>query len=208
MSQTNQLAAVTTGDALSPERRTGRAIEAAMATRDEALWFERWRAADINLEERISALRMWTGSVHATAARVGRDWCISSLDEILDQVSQLRVLVRNARTSRCIREDSPLVQYLADVYVWTGEALADVYALVQRLEGAPAAEGGGSLADSSAYIADYLAPLHRQIVARYPTLGVDPVLRRLQSMTALLESAIVALDWGLRADETSAAGNA
>jgi hypothetical protein len=151
---------------------------------------------------------MWTRSVRATAARVGRDWCISSLDDILDHVSQLRVLVRNARTSGRIRGDSPLVQYLADVYVWTDEALADVSALVQRLEGAPVAEGGGSLADSSAYIADYLAPLYRQIASRYLTFGVDPALRRLQSLTALLESAIVALDWGLRADRTSAVGNA
>jgi hypothetical protein len=139
---------------------------------------------------------------------VGRDWCISSLDDILDHVSQLRILVRDARTSGCIREDSPLVEYLADVYVWTGEALADVSALVQRLEGGPVAEGGGSLADSSAYIADYLAPLYRQIAARYLALGVDPALGRLQSLTALLESAIVALDWGLRADATSGAGNA
>jgi hypothetical protein len=152
--------------------------DASLPPRDDALLFRRWSDADINLDVRIKALRMWTRNVHAMAARVSLDWCIVSLEDVRDSLSQLRVLVTNARASRRIRRDSLLVQYLAEAYVWTGDVLADVHAFVQGLDGGPLAEGGGSLGDSSAYIDDYLAPLQRQIATCSLKLGVDPALRR------------------------------
>jgi hypothetical protein len=168
------------------------------ASRGDARLFHQWVEADFTLGVRIDALRVWTRGVRSTAARVCLDWCIAGLQDIRDNLSQLRALVTHARASGRIRKDSLLAQYLAEAYVWTGDVLADVNALVRELDGGPAAGGGGSIEDSLAYIVEFLEPLHRQIEVR--RTAVDPTLSQVVALTTRLQSAIVVLDWGLRAD--------
>jgi hypothetical protein len=91
------------------------------------------------------------------------------------------------------------VQYLADTYVWTGDVLTDVRALVEELDGGPPA-GPRSAEESSAYIDEFLEPLRRQIEAYRLELSADPELTKALTQTARLQEAIVALDWGLRAE--------
>lgn len=194
--QPNDAGALTPGDAFPPTWRPAR--DGSFAADGDALLFEHWSDADFTLNGRIAALRAVTRDVRPTTAQVRLDWYIAALGDIRDSLSQLRVFVTNARASRRIQKDSLLVQYLADAYVWTGDALADVSALAEELDGGRAGAGDGSVADSLAYIVEFLEPLHRGIESHRANLGVDSTLRHVLPLTARLHSAIVALEWDLR----------
>lgn len=194
--QPDHVGALAPGDAFPPTWRPAR--DGLFAPDGDTLLFEHWSEADFTLNVRIAALRAATRDVRPTTAQVRLDWYIASLGDIRDSLSQLRVFVTHARASRRIQKDSLLVQYLADAYVWTGDVLADVSALAQELDGDQAGTGDGSVADSLAYIGEFLEPLHREIESHRANLGVDSTLRHVLPLTARLHSAIVALEWDLR----------
>jgi hypothetical protein len=198
MYQANRVGPMASGDAFSPASRP--ATGGSFAPGGDARLFKQWSEAEFTLGVRIDALRVWARGVRSTVARVCLDWCIAGLEDVHDNLSQLRALVTHARASRRIRKDSLIVQYLAEAYVWTGDVLADVNALVRELDGGPAAGGSGSSEDSVAYIVEFLEPLHRQIEGCRTELAADPMLSHVVPLTTHLQSAIVALDWGLRTD--------
>jgi hypothetical protein len=195
MSQANRIGPTASGDDFFPAWRP--ATGGSFAGGDERL-FEQWSKADFTLGVRIDALQVGTQGASSTAAQVCLDWCIAGLEDIRDNLSELRALVTHACASRRIRKDSIIVQYLAEAYVWTGDVLTDVNAFVQELDGGPAAARGGSIEDSLAYIHEFLEPLHREIDRCRSELAVDPTLSHVATLTTRLQSAIVALDWGLR----------
>jgi len=170
------------------------------------LLFERWTdwgEADHALDVHMDALRGWRLDLRATAARVCLDWCIAGLEDVSDRLRQLRAVVTDARASRRIGRSSLLVVYLGYAYVWTGDVLPDVQALVDELEGGPPASSVREIDDSSAYIALFLEPLHRKIQACRPELDPHSWLHEALAETARLQTAIVALDWGLRTEAAS-----
>lgn len=190
------------GDAFAPPWRSTPAADRDSAPGDDGLLFDPWSdwsEADLVLDLRIDALHRWKDEVRAMAARVCLEWSVASLQDVRGRLREMRAIVTSARARHLIRRDSLLVQYLADTYVWTGDVLTDLRALVEELDGGAAA--GPRLAEeSSAYIEEFLEPLRRQIDGCRLELGADPELAQALAQTARLQEAIVALDWGLRAE--------
>ncbi len=189
-------------DAFAPPWRATPEADEESSSGDNGLLFDPWSdwsEADLILDLRIDALERWKDEVSATAALVCLEWSVASLQDVRDRLREMRAVVTNARARHLIRRDSLLVQYLAETYVWTGDVLTDVRALVEELDGGLPA-GPRSAEESSAYIDEFLEPLRRQIERCRLERGADPELAKALAKTARLQEAIVALDWGLRAE--------
>jgi hypothetical protein len=160
-----------------------------------------WAEADLMLDAHIAALHMWTRDVTGVAPRSRVDWCVASLQEIQDCLSRLSAVVMGAHASGLGRAESPLVQYVTEAYVWTGDVMQDVLALVRELrsvDGGPAKKRGRSIEEESAYVTDFLDPLYRELVGLRSELEVDPVLRQVLPLAAGFRAAIVGLEEVLR----------
>ncbi len=190
-------------DAFPPPWRSTPAADGDFASIDEALLFEPWcdwGEADLALNERVEALRQHKWELRVPAARVCVDWFVASLQDVRDRLRDMRAAVTNARARHRIRRDSLLVQYMAETYVWAGDVLTDVMALVEEVNGSPVPARRRSTEESSAYIEDFLTPLHMQIGACRFEVGLDPELNQALAHADRLHEAVVVLDWGLRTE--------
>jgi hypothetical protein len=166
--------------------------------------FAHWAEAGVTLGAHIAALRMWTRDVSAVAPRSRLDWCVAGLEEIQDCLSQLSAIIMDAHAPALVHAGSPLVRYVTESYVWAGDVMQDVLALVQELRaaaGSAATQGGRPLDDESAYVRDFLDPLYEEIQGLRSEIAADPVLCQALPLAASLRGTILSLDGALRRSE-------
>jgi hypothetical protein len=166
-----------------------------------------WTEADLTLGAHVAALGMWTKDVSAVAPRSRLDWCVASLEEIQDCLSQLSAVIMDAQAPGLVRVGSPLVRYVTETYVWMGDLMEDVLALVQELrgtEGGAARKGGRSTEEESAYVREFLDPLYEEILGLRSEIEGDLVLRQALPLVASLRATVVALDGALRSSDGGA----
>src|ERR1017187_3262662 len=125
--------------------------------RDRHAVLGNWGHAFILFDARIRMLQLWSTDVREIASRRELDWCIACLADIRSALYGLHICVVDEHLP--LRPNgSQIVSYLSEAYVWCGEILDDVQALVQELRGGLVRDV--ALAeDSSAYIDDFLEPL-------------------------------------------------
>jgi len=160
-----------------------------------------WAEADLILDAHIAALHMWTRDVTGVAPRSRVDWCVASLQEIQDCLSRLSAIVMDVHASGLGRAESPLAQFVTEGYVWTGDVMQDVLALVRELRGVddgPERTLRRSIEEESAYVTDFLDPLYRELVGLRSELKVDPILRHVLPLADSLRAAITGLEEVLR----------
>jgi hypothetical protein len=142
-------------------------------------------------------LQLWSKDVPDESSRLELDWCVACLADIRSALYGLQVCVVDQHLP--LSPSGPAIaSYLSEAYVWCGEILDDVQALVQEL-------GGGSVRDfslaedSSAYIADFLSPLFEAMCESSRAAADEGPMRALLPLAERLHVAIVSLDWVLRA---------
>jgi hypothetical protein len=97
-------------------------------------------------------------------------------------------------------DSPPIVCYLSEAYVWYGDVLDDIEALVQDLRSGSHARDSALCEDSSAYINDFLEPLFQRMCASSRQNGFGQAqMRALLPVAQRLQVAIVSLDWTLKA---------
>ncbi len=166
---------------------------------DRATVLASWRDALIVFDARILLFQQWSTDVQIMSSRIELNWCIACLAEVRSALYQLHVCL--------VGENLPLtpnglaiVSYLSEAYVWCGDVLENVEALVQELRGVSAVRNSILAADSSAYIRDFLEPLLDEMreSGRSKAAG-EPAMGTHLSLAERLRIAIVSLDWLLNA---------
>ena len=155
--------------------------------------------AFIRFDGRMRALHLWATGVRELSSTLQLDWCIACLADVRSALYQLHVAASNERLAAS-SVGPPVVAYLSEAYVWCGDVLDDVEALVQELSGAPSVRETGLAEDSSAYIDEFLAPLFRRMCKSVREATVTPLPERsLLPLAERLHVAIVCLNWVLQA---------
>jgi hypothetical protein len=145
-------------------------------------------------------LQMWSTDVRETSSRMELDWCIACLADVRSTLYQLHVRVVDGYIPLAPHGPPPIVAYVSEAYVWCGDVLEDIQALVQDLRGGSAARASSIAEDSSAYIDEFLEPLFQEVCEGCQGPASDePPVRPLLPLVERLHVAIVSLDWVLRA---------
>jgi hypothetical protein len=168
-------------------------------TRRRAIVRGPWDDSFILFDARIRRLHLWATGVRELSSSLELDWCIACLADVRSALYQLHVAVLEEHPAS-VPHDAPIVAYLSEAYVWCGDVLDDVQALVQKVRGDPSVRGEALGDDSSAYIDEFLTPLFRQICDSGG--GMAPGGRPPRAYLPLAErlhAAIVSLNWVLRA---------
>jgi hypothetical protein len=156
-----------------------------------------WGHAFILFDARLRMLQLWSRDVRETSARLELDWCIACLADIRSALYALHVCVVDQHLPLSPKGPA-IVSYLSEAYVWCGEILDDVQALVQELRGGLVRDS--SLAeDSSAYIDDFLHPLFEAMCETSRETADQAPMRAFLPLAERLHIAIVSLDWVLKA---------
>jgi hypothetical protein len=171
-------------------RRADRRRASTPGTRDDSF---------ILFDARMRALHLWATGVRELSSNLELDWCIACLADVRSALYQLHVSAANERMAPSPTA-SPVVAYLSAAYVWCGDVLDNVEALVRTLSGAPSVLDAGLAQESSAYIDEFLAPLFRRTCesVRGATTAPPPE-RALVPLAERLHVAIVSLNWVLQA---------
>ena len=171
-------------------RRADRRRASTPGTRDDSF---------ILFDARMRALHLWATGVRELSSNLELDWCIACLADVRSALYQLHVAARSELLAPS-SAGPPVVSYLSEAYVWCGDVLDNVEALVQELSGGPSVHDAGLAEDSSAYIDEFLAPLFRRMCesARGATVAPPPE-RALLPLAERLHVAIVSLNWVLQA---------
>jgi len=155
--------------------------------------------AFIALDGRIRMLHLWSTGIREMSSSPELDWCIACLADVRSALYQLHVSVLDEHLP--LTPHGPaIVSYLSEAYVWCGDVLEDVQALVQQLRGGALPRVPALDDDSSAYIDDYLEPLFREMCEsclRTPT--ELPSTRTFLPLAERLHVAIISLNRALRA---------
>ena len=156
-----------------------------------------WDDTFVAFDARIRMLHLWATGMRELASSPELDWCIACLADVRSALYQLHVSVLHENLAP--PDGPPIVSYLSEAYVWCGDVLGDVEALVQRLRGAPFVRVAGVAEDSAAYIDEFLAPLFRRLCEDGRGTTADPPLPpAFLPLAERLHAAIVSLDWVLR----------
>jgi hypothetical protein len=101
-----------------------------------------------------------------------------------------------------LTSDGPaVVVYLSEAYVWCGDVLDDVEALLKGLHNGSTRCDTALAEDSGEYIEEFLCPLLDQVSNVRPrSSGVEPSLQPLHALAQRLHMAIVSLSWALTAN--------
>jgi hypothetical protein len=158
-----------------------------------------WDDAFILFDGRMRALHLWATGVRELSSNLELDWCIACLADVRSALYQLHVAATRERLAPS-SVGPPVVSYLSEAYVWCGDVLDNVEALIHELSGGPSVRDTGLAQDSSAYIDEFLAPLFRRMCesARGATVATPPE-RALLPLAERLHGAIVSLNWVLQA---------
>jgi hypothetical protein len=167
--------------------------------RDRAAVLGTLGEAFVLFDSRIRTLELWSKDVRKTSSRLELDWCIACLSDVRSALYQLHVCIVDEHLP--LTPHGPaIVSYLSEAYVWCGDVLEDVKALVQELRGDSAVRDSALAEDSSAYIDDFLEPLfHEMCDGCQATSAGEPPMRALLPLAERLHVAIVSLDWVLKA---------
>ena len=173
---------------LEPRRRSRREPETVVKAWDDAF---------ILFDARIRMLHLWATGVREMSSSLELDWCIACLADVRSALYQLHVDVVHEHLAPP-PHGPPIVSYLSEAYVWCGDVLDDVEALVQKLRGGPSVRDTGLAEDSSAYIDEFLAPLFRQMCDSNRRMPVgQPPPPAFLLLAERLHVAIVSLNWVL-----------
>jgi len=147
----------------------------------------------------MRTLHLWSTGVREMSSSPELDWCIACLADVRSALYQLHVSVVFQHLP--LTPHGPaIVSYLSEAYVWCGDVLEDVQALVQELRYGTPVRASALADDSSAYIDEFLEPLFRDMceACRDAAAGL-PSTRALLPLAERLHVAIVSLNWVLRA---------
>jgi hypothetical protein len=192
----NQVDPRTTLGPLQPEFPFGQE-RVPQSRHDRHIVLGNWGHAFILFDARIRMLQLWSTDVCESSSRLELDWCIACLADIRSALYGLHVCVVDQHLP--LSPNGPaIVSYLSEAYVWCGEILDDVQALVQELRGGLARDC--SLAeDASAYIDDFLDPLFEAMCDSSQGTAEHGPMRAFLPLAERLHVAIVSLDWVLKA---------
>lgn len=153
-----------------------------------------WDDAFILFDARIRALHLWATGVREMPSSLELDWCMACLADVRSALYQLHLGVVREKLAPPPR-GPPVVSYLSEAYVWCGDVLGNVEALVQKLSGGSSDGGAGLTDDSSTYIDDFLTPLFRKMCESADRHPPPPALLPLAER---LHASIISLNWVLR----------
>jgi len=156
-----------------------------------------WGDALLHFDSRVRTLQLWSRDVRIASSRLELDWCIACLADI--RAALYRLHVRIVEEGLSVEPHGPaIVSYLSEAYVWCGDVLDNVQALVCELRGGPAVRDAGLADDSSEYIDEFLSPLFQSVCESCRLAGDgDRSTLVLLPHIERLHVAIVSLNWAL-----------
>jgi hypothetical protein len=153
----------------------------------------------IALDTRIRMLHLWSTGVRELSSSVKLDWCIACLADVRSALFQLHLGVTGEHLPLAPHGPA-IVAYLSEAYVWCGDVLDDVRAVVEQLRGGAPRRLPAIADDSSAYIEEFLGPLFLEMCASCREPPADSAsTRAFLPLAERLQVAIVSLNWVLRA---------
>jgi hypothetical protein len=160
--------------------------------------------AFIVLDARIRVLHLWSTGMREMSSGPELDWCVACLADVRSALYQLHVSVVDQHLPLTAHGPA-IVAYLSEAYVWSGDVLEDVQAVVQQLRHGTAVRALPFADDSSAYIDEFLEPLFREMCASCRDIAVgQSSTRALLPLAERLHVAIVSLNWVLQAARRAA----
>jgi hypothetical protein len=144
-------------------------------------------------------LHLWSTGMREMSSSPELDWCIACLADVRAALYELHVHVVHEGLPTTAHGPA-IVSYLTEAYVWCGDVLEDVQALVKQLRYGTPVPVSALTDEASAYIDEFLEPLFCDMCRSWRDTGGDlPSTNTLLPLAERLHVAIVSLNWVLRA---------